>query len=171
MLSARAIRSHLLSACLGATVLAAAATFHPASAIENVGLFDDFLVQYDQVELMRLDEDVADIIVGNPSIADVTIQSGRLLIVTGKTFGVTNLIALNNAGQVIINRRLVVRADDQKVVHLNRGALRETYNCAPKCQSILTVGDEQSYYSRIAKAAEDKFKVSATVVEAGQGGD
>jgi len=77
---------------------------------------NDFLVQYDQARVMRIDEPATDIIVGNPSIAAVAIRGAKLLVVTGKTFGVTNVIVLNADGQVIVNRRLVVRADDQKIV-------------------------------------------------------
>ena len=155
--------------CGGIVALAFAGVATSEAADE--GNFNDFHVQYDQVELLRLNEEGATIIVGNPSIADVSIQRAKLLAITGKTFGVTNLIVMNHAGQVITNRRLVVRADDQKVVNLNRGVLRESYNCAPKCQSVLTIGDEQAYYSRIAKAASDKFRVSDSIAEASQGGE
>jgi len=130
----------------------------------------DFLVQYDQARIMRIDEPATDIIVGNPSIADVAIQGAKLLVVTGKTFGVTNLIVLNGAGQVIVNRRLVVRADDQKIVGLTRGMAKSSYNCAPKCQSVLSIGDEPTYYDTISKASQTKLSISDKSIDGGQGG-
>ena len=50
----------------------------------------DLTVKYDQSQLLRLPRAVTHIIIGNPSIADVTVQSPNLLVVTGRTFGITN---------------------------------------------------------------------------------
>lgn len=143
------------------------ATSQPALASDA----SDFVVQYDQVRLLRLDEKAADVIVGNPSIADVAIQNGKLLAITGKTFGITNLIILDRAGRVMMNRRLLVNSDDQKIVNLTRGANSQTYNCAPKCQPVLKIGDDAEYYSRVANSSENKVKFSAGVSQGGGGGE
>lgn len=121
---------------------------------------EDFMVQYDQAKLLRLPEPGETVIVGNPSIADVQLQSNQLLVITGKTFGVTNLIVLNTAGNIILSQRLMVKADDQKVVSVSRGGATSTFNCAPKCEPVLKIGDESNYYSAIAKSAEQKMKIS-----------
>ena len=55
----------------------------------------------DQATLMRLPEKVSTIVVGNPLIADVAVQSGGLVVVTGKGYGSTNLIVLDRAGTVL----------------------------------------------------------------------
>ena len=57
---------------------------------------------------MKLPEKVSTIVVGNPLIADVAVQSGGLVVVTGKGFGATNLIALDRAGAVLMERSIVV---------------------------------------------------------------
>ena len=49
---------------------------------------EDLIVKYDQSQLWRLERPIAEIIIGNPTIADVTIQSNDLLVVTGKSFGI-----------------------------------------------------------------------------------
>jgi Flp pilus assembly secretin CpaC len=56
---------------------------------------EDLVVNYDQSQLVKLPRPAAEIIIGNPSIADVTVQNGNLLVVTGKTFGITNMIVLD----------------------------------------------------------------------------
>ena len=56
---------------------------------------DDLVVRYDQSQLVRMPRHVSELIIGNPTIADVSLQGGKLLVVTGKTFGVTNIIALD----------------------------------------------------------------------------
>ncbi len=121
---------------------------------------DEFMVQYDQAKLVRLPEPAANIIIGNPSIADVTLQSSTLLVITGKTFGVTNLIVLNADDRIILSERLMVQADEQKVVSLNRGGSTTTYNCVPKCEPVIKIGDEANHYQGIVRSAEQKMKIS-----------
>ena len=77
---------------------------HPAAAADPVV---DVLI--DQATLVRLERPAAEIVVGNPSIADVSVQSGKVLVVTGKSFGETNLIVMDADGKVFVNRRLVVQ--------------------------------------------------------------
>jgi len=62
---------------------------------------NDVEVIIDEATLLRLDRPAAEIVVGNPSIADVSVQSGRVLIVTGKSFGETNLIVMDADGKVV----------------------------------------------------------------------
>ena len=59
--------------------------------------------------------------VGNPSIADVSVQSGKLLVVTGKSFGETNLIVMDADGKVFVNRRLIVQEPRTGFVTVYRG--------------------------------------------------
>lgn len=132
---------------------------------------EDLIVQYDQAQLLPLDQPAANIIIGNPSIADVTLKSTKLLVVTGKTFGVTNLMILNDDDKVIYSSRLLVRADDAKVVTLSRGDDRYTYACMPKCEPVLKVGDEGKFYQGIAQSAQQKMKLSEGGAEAQQGGN
>lgn len=139
-----------------ALTLSAAAlplAFVPASA-------EDLVVQYDQARLLTLDQPAANVIVGNPSIADVTLKSTKLLVVTGKTFGVTNLMILNDEDKVIYNTRVMVRADANKIVTLTRGSDKNTFACVPQCEPVLKVGDEQKFYQEIAGSAQTKMKFS-----------
>ncbi|MEZ5923529.1 MAG: pilus assembly protein N-terminal domain-containing protein [Hyphomicrobiaceae bacterium] len=127
----------------------------------NLASAEDLVVQYDQARLLRLPEPASNIIIGNPSIADVTLQSSDLLVITGKTFGVTNLIILDKTDKIILNQRLMVKSDDQKVVSLQRGINTTTYNCVPKCEPVLKIGDEPNHFSEVAKAGQQKMKISA----------
>ena len=51
-------------------------------------------VMIDHARVVKLPERTQTVIVGNPSIADVTVQRNGIMVVTGKSYGVTNLIAL-----------------------------------------------------------------------------
>ena len=89
----------------------------PALAASN----DVVDVLIDQATLVRLDRPAAEIVVGNPSIADVSVQSGKVLVVTGKSFGETNLIVMDADGKVFVSRRLIVQEPRAGFVTVYRG--------------------------------------------------
>ncbi len=127
----------------------------------------DLVVRYDQSQLLRLPRPAAEIIIGNPSIADVALQGGNLLVVTGKTFGVTNIIALDAERAVIQDQRIVVQRDDARTVNLHKGAARQSYSCTPNCTPTITIGDDNTYFEAITKHAEKKTKFSDQSAETG----
>lgn len=108
----------------------------------------------DQATIMKLPDKVSTIVVGNPLIADVTVQSGGLVVVTGKGYGTTNLIALDRAGAVLMERSIVVRGADADTVAVFRGVERETYSCTPNCERRITLGDSAAYYAAAAGQAD-----------------
>jgi Flp pilus assembly secretin CpaC len=130
----------------------------------------DIIVKYDQSQLFRLPQPAAEIIIGNPVIADVAVHSSGMLIVTGKSFGVTNMIVLDAKRDVIMERRIMVKREDARVVNLLRGSQRQTYNCTPQCDPTVTIGDEQAYFDATAKSVEKKAGMSEKAAEGAQGG-
>jgi Flp pilus assembly secretin CpaC len=128
---------------------------------------EDLIVKYDQSQLLRLPRPAAEIIIGNPAIADVAIQSGNLLVVTGKSFGITNIIALDAERNVIQDQRVLVRRDDAKVVNLQRGTERQSFNCTPQCNPSIVIGDDQKYFDMISKAAQAKIGFSERAADSG----
>ena len=163
--------SHLAhSSCLRRTLAAAAIAAISALAAVPALAVDDLIVKYDQSQLLRLPKPAAEIIVGNPSIADVAIQSGNLLVVTGKTFGITNIIALDADRNVIQDQRVLVKRDEGKVVNLVRGTDRQSYNCTPQCNPSITIGDEQKYFDAIRNASQNKIGFSEGTGDKGQQG-
>lgn len=120
----------------------------------------DLVVAYDQSQLLRLPRTVSSVIIGNPSIADVTVQGGNLLIVTGKTFGITNIIALDGERNIIQDQRVIVTRDEVRTVNLNKGGDRQSYSCTPNCSPMLTIGDEKDHFSMISSHARTKTRIS-----------
>lgn len=113
----------------------------------------------DEAKLVRLDADAAQIIVGNPAIADVSVQNTRLLVVTGKSYGTTNLIVLDRQGREILNARLGVREADRRQVTLYKGTTRQSLHCAPDCQRMLSIGDDRTQFEQLADTVTKKFGV------------
>jgi Flp pilus assembly secretin CpaC len=148
------LRQHVASLSGAMLVLAALVICASAKAA-------DLVVVYDQSQLLRLSRPVSSVIIGNPSIADVEIQGGNLLVVTGKTFGVTNIIALDEQRNIIQDQRIVVTRDDVRTVNLSKGSERESYSCTPNCSPTLTIGDDQDYFAKISGHAQTKTKFSS----------
>src|SRR5712672_681412 len=107
---------------------------------------DSIGVNVDQAKLVKLPAKVATIVVGNPLIADVTLQSGGIVVVTGKGYGATNFIAMDRSGDVLVDRQIMVEGPTERLVTVYRGVERESYSCAPICQRRITLGDGENYF-------------------------
>lgn len=104
-------------------------------------------VQLDQAKIIKLPEKTATLVVGNPLIADVSVQNGNTLVVTGKSYGVTNLVALDRTGQILLDGTIEVGSPGGQVVYLYRGIERESYSCTPECERRITLGDTTPYFT------------------------
>jgi Flp pilus assembly secretin CpaC len=143
-MSIRSLRTHARASFVIAS-FAMALPLCPAVAL--AGTTDDAVaVNVDQAKLVKLPERVATIVVGNPLIADVTMQPGGIIIVTGKGYGATNFIAMNRAGEVLVDRVIQVEGPTDQVVTIYRGVDRESYSCMPICQRRVTLGDSENYF-------------------------
>jgi hypothetical protein len=102
-------------------------------------------VLLDQATLVKVPERTSTVIVGNPLIADVSIQPGGLMAVNGRGYGVTNLIAIDRSGATLTEKKVVVKGPADAVV-VYRGVARETYSCAPLCEPRVTLGDAAQFF-------------------------
>jgi Flp pilus assembly secretin CpaC len=102
----------------------------------------------DQARIARVPEHTTTMVVGNPLIADVSLQAGGTMVVTGKGYGVTNLIALDRAGKVLSDQLVQVRSPVDNVV-IYRGIARESYACAPNCERRIMLGDSFEYFDSV----------------------
>ena len=124
-----------------------------------------FNVKVDQATLIRLDKHGSEVIIGNPSIADVSVQSSKLLVLTGKSAGLTNLIVLNGSGDEVLNRKVFVSADTEQLVTVSKGASRETYTCSPDCNPALMSGDSEIYFELLSKEIRSKLGLAQSSAE------
>jgi|SRR5690242_16385234 len=109
---------------------------------------DTVSINVDQAHILRLPERVATVVIGNPLIADATLQSGGVLVVTGKGYGSTNLLALDRTGRVLLNQTIqVLGAAGDDLVTVYKGVERESYSCAPDCERRITLGDSPNYFN------------------------
>jgi Pilus formation protein N terminal region len=131
--------------CRQAFVLALA-VMACAVAMRAAGAADTLTVVLDQAQIMKLPDRVGTIVIGNPLIADVALQAGGTMVITGKGYGATNIIALDRAGATLMTTTVQVVGPRDNVVVVYRGADRESYSCAPKCERRITLGDTPLYF-------------------------
>jgi Flp pilus assembly secretin CpaC len=60
-------------------------------------------VAADQVERIHLRGSAADVVIGNPDVADVAMIDSRTLVITGKAPGTTSLVVFDSARRVLFD--------------------------------------------------------------------
>lgn len=121
----------------------------PGGAVSSAMAADgSVVVNVNMARVLRINSPAATVIIGNPGVADVTIQDPQTLILTGKSYGQTNLIVLDNAGNPIADTLVEVIQTDADVVTVFMGVSRTTLACEPVCQPTISLGDDPGYTSR-----------------------
>jgi hypothetical protein len=117
---------------------------HPSRAEDTI------IVTLDRARIVKLPDRTQTLVIGNPVIADVTpLKSNGLMVITGKSYGTTNLIALDAAGNPVAESMVRVHpAENALIVH--RGMSRESYSCSPRCEPTINLGDEGKYLGDVA---------------------
>jgi Pilus formation protein N terminal region len=106
-------------------------------------------VTVDQAMIAKLPAGTATVVIGNPAIADVTIQKNGVMVVTGKTYGLTNLIALDASGGTVGETRIKVQPLNDQIMVVQRGLERESFTCSPTCERTLRLGDSEKHFGAI----------------------
>src|SRR5579872_5531574 len=134
----RVLMSKRLSLAV-ALVLAAGAS--PAHAEPDV-----LAVTLDQAKIAQLPRGATTLIVGNPMIADVTmLKNNNIMVITGKGYGQTNLIAIDAEGSVVEDKEIRVLPSKALVI-LQSGSSRMSFACNPDCMPTVQLGDDDKAF-------------------------
>lgn len=126
-----------------ALMAAIAAPIAPLPAIAQDGA--PITVNVNMARVLRISAPAATVIVGNPGIADVTIQDPQTLVLTGKSYGQTNLIVLDSMGEPIADTLVEVAQMQAGVMTVYQGQNRTSLACAPTCQPVVMMGDDNAF--------------------------
>lgn len=97
----------------------------------------------DKTGWLNLDRAAGSVVVGKAEVADVTVDSPRLLLITGKSVGETNLLVLDGQGREIVSLDVIVVPEAERHVTINRGAgAVTTWSCGPRCVNVRNPGLE-----------------------------
>ncbi len=111
---------------LGALVaLLGATAAHAEAGIEVI---------MNQAKIVKLARAADTIVVGNPAIADASVQDATTIVLTGKGFGVTNLVVLDESGSPIMDELVTVARSSASSVRVYRRAEIQTLSCTPFCE-------------------------------------
>ncbi len=84
-------------------------------------------------------------------IADVTmLKNNNTMIITGKGFGQTNLIAIDGAGSLIEEEQIQV-LPAKTVLVLQSGSSRISYACNPACMPTVQLGDDDKTFKEVGE--------------------
>jgi Flp pilus assembly secretin CpaC len=111
-------------------------------------------VQANMARVLRINAPAATVIVGNPGIADVTIQDPQTLVLTGKSYGQTNLIILDAFGEPIADTLVEVTQLQAGVMTVYQGLNRTSLSCAPVCQPVVMMGDDANFSGQALASAQ-----------------
>lgn len=141
------MRSALIAALLSITGLGLSA----ASAQDQDAVQDAVIVTVNanMARVLRINAPAATVIIGNPAVADVTIQDPQTLILTGRSYGRTNMIILDANGDPIADTIVEVAQLKSDTITVFSGQQRTSVACAPNCQPVIMLGDDTSYTSNV----------------------
>ncbi|EKF19466.1 pilus assembly protein N-terminal domain-containing protein [Nitratireductor pacificus] len=128
-------RHVLLGAVLAAGMLAATGIAKAETGISVV---------MNQAKIVKLARAADTIVIGNPEIADAAVQDANTIVLTGKGFGVTNLVVLDIDGQPIVDEQVVVSRQAVQSVRIYRRAKIQTLSCTPYCESAYKTDAERT---------------------------
>jgi Flp pilus assembly secretin CpaC len=91
-------------------------------------------VYMDQARVLKLDRPVSKVIVGNAKVADATVADAKTIVLTGRSFGSTNLVLLDADGNAILDQSILVSIDEANTVRVFRQTERTVLSCTPNCE-------------------------------------
>lgn len=127
------------SRMLAGLLIAGAASLSAAPAFA-----EGIAVLVNQAKIVKLSRNADTIIVGNPEIADASVQDASTLVLTGKGFGVTNLVVLDHDGQTIVDEQVTVSRQSVNSVRVYRRASVQTLSCTPVCEAAYVTSAESA---------------------------
>ena len=152
------------AAIFAVAIAVSAAAFAPGAAAaedNSMAASKRVIVEVDRAQIMRLDDAATSIIVGNPLIADAAVHDQNMIIITGKSFGTTNMIVLDYKGNEVMSRTLEVREREDAVVTMHKGTGRMSYSCSPNCEPTLLAGDSPDYFNSVRDRIVSRNEVSS----------
>lgn len=134
-------------------VCALAATLAMTPAAPVLASDGPISVKVNMARILRINTPAATVIIGNPGVADVTIQDPQTLVLTGKSYGQTNLIVLDDIGNPIADTTIEVIQAQADLMTVYMGDARTTLSCTPTCQPMVMLGDDAAYSSAAAASS------------------
>lgn len=119
-------------------------------AIATLALAGDALAQdvinvvWRKAQFLPINGDPTSIIIGDPSVTDISIEGPGKFLIFGRTPGETSLMVLGANGEVLIDAAVVVTPENDRHVSIispSASAFTErTWNCSIRCVQVVGPG-------------------------------
>jgi len=142
--------NHILSVLplLASLLTWLAAAFLVVALAAPVMAAERIVVILDHARVIKLPDRASTVVVGDPLIADLSVQPGGIAVVTGKGYGATNFIVMDKSGAVLMEKNVEVTGPSDRTVVVYRGVNQETYSCTPLCERRMTLGDFPDFFDK-----------------------
>ena len=129
------VKHRLLGALAIASMIIASGPIHAAAASDDM-----IRVFMDHARIIKLDRPISKVIIGSSDVADVTVADSNTIVLTGKSYGTTNLVILDVDGQAIIDELILVSVDEANTLRIYKQTERSVYSCSPSCEQHVKSG-------------------------------
>ena len=124
-------------------------------------------VALDNARPITLRGEAVSVVIGNPAIADIYVQDSRHIFVLGRSYGTTNLVAIDKNGNEIANMPVTVTSGREMSVTLHRGPSGQvSYACNGRCERTLVPSDNPEGFKTLMDAVNGKTSQGDAVAEA-----
>ena len=124
-------------------------------------------VRLDQNTLMELKAPAGTVLIGDPSVVDISLVTPRRIAILGRAYGQTNVIITDRTGRVIFQQEVEVARAQANRVSVYRGAQVANFTCSPSCERTPSPGEDNSSYQAFSSSYKDH---TSTVQAGGSGG-
>ena len=124
-------------------------------------------VRLDQNTLMELRAPAGTVLIGDPSVVDISLVTPRRIAILGRAYGQTNVIITDRTGRVIFHQEVEVSRPSNNRVSIYRGAMLSNFTCSPGCERTPAPGEDNASYQAFSSSYKDH---TSTVQGSGAGG-
>lgn len=127
-------------------------TITTAPAFESKGATDTLYVGLNKVELLGLKKSAGTIIISDPGVLDVRLESSKRVMLLGLKVGETGFVIMDNRGRPMITATVVVGPASEHNVSITRDctgaekgcSVEEEYSCSPRCIRVANPAEIES---------------------------
>ncbi len=109
--------------------------------------YEPLFVRQGSAKILKLRSSATDVIIADPSIADVSIQTANKIVLIGKKYGTTQLIVMSDDSVLIDSEVVVSSANQSSVVSVfsggKSGVIERSFACYKRCASSSLVSSAE----------------------------
>jgi hypothetical protein len=122
-----------------------------ACLLAHAAVAGEVTVPVDEVKMMKFPKPVTTVFIANPLIADITVVDATKVFLLGKSFGTTNLIALDKDGNQMFEDQVTVLGREGSTVTVHHGKNQVTLACiGERCEVSPTPGDQTESFDAVS---------------------